>query len=293
MLSTTTCIRFGSATLAAGLFLGHGFRAHLVIKSRLRFDTALSPPVRGRAATATIYLVGAGRVATSLGAVHHGRSAWVLPPAEFERPAPAAATFQTWGDPGITLDLHVDAGQVRGPLGLGHGPRPVGPATWDALDALAAAIAPEPSRSDAEAAMRRLLTGLVADGVLAPATLAGPATAPPGPLRFWNLLASAFTRFEPRLTMDELSAQSGLSSRQLRRDARELASVFDLLGGYRDGLTVIRLRVALLLLSAPDATVTDVAVRVGYGSADALGRAFRDAGLPSPAEVRQRVRYPD
>jgi transcriptional regulator GlxA family with amidase domain len=53
---------------------------------------------------------------------------------------------------------------------------------------------------------------------------------------------------------------------------------------------VLRLRVAALLLSAPAATVADVASAVGYGSAIAMARAFRDAKLPPPSSVQAAVR---
>lgn len=292
MLSATTHIEFGQAALHTVLFVERWFRAHLVIKSRLRFDTALSPPARASPARVTVYLVGAGTVTTSRGAIHHGRLAWVLDAREFESPDPAATTFQSAGDPAITLDLHVHQRRVAGPVGIDHGPRALAPTTWSAFDALVAAIE-RADRIGADAAMGALLERLVGDGVLArdqpPVGFA--AGEPAGLVRTWSLLADAFARFEPRLTIDELSARSGLSGRQLRRGLHELAQTFDLLGGFRDGLTVIRLRAALVLLSAPAATVADVAARVGYGSADALGRAFRDVDLPSPVEVRQRVRY--
>jgi AraC-like DNA-binding protein len=56
-------------------------------------------------------------------------------------------------------------------------------------------------------------------------------------------------------------------------------------------MRVLRLRAAVLLLSAPEATPSDVARTVGYGSLDAMGRAFRDAHLPAPSVVQQAVRF--
>ena len=71
----------------------------------------------------------------------------------------------------------------------------------------------------------------------------------------------------------------------------ELKSVVASLSGFRDAMRVIRLRAAVLLLSAPDGTPSDVARIVGYGSLDAMGRAFRDAHLPAPSVVQEAVRY--
>jgi transcriptional regulator GlxA family with amidase domain len=47
---------------------------------------------------------------------------------------------------------------------------------------------------------------------------------------------------------------------------------------------------SVVLLSADDASVTDVATAVGYGSVDAMSRAFRDAGLPPPSVVQEQLR---
>lgn len=68
---------------------------------------------------------------------------------------------------------------------------------------------------------------------------------------------------------------------------------FRLLLDYaRATVVAVRLRLAALLLSAREATIAEVAQRVGYGSVDALGRAFRDAGLPSPHAIRELVISP-
>ena len=83
-----------------------------------------------------------------------------------------------------------------------------------------------------------------------------------------------------------------VSTRSLWGDVKELATTFRLGAGYRDWLLVLRLRVAALLLSAPSATVSDVAECVGYGSPIALARAFRDAGLPSPSVIQDAMLEP-
>ena len=70
---------------------------------------------------------------------------------------------------------------------------------------------------------------------------------------------------------------------------KELASTFGL-DGYRDALLLLRLRSAALMLSAPDATVVEVAKLVGYGSPIAMARAFRDAKLPAPSVVQAELR---
>ena len=49
---------------------------------------------------------------------------------------------------------------------------------------------------------------------------------------------------------------------------------------------------AIVLLSAPEGTATEVARIVGYKSLDAMGRAFRDAKLPPPSVIQDAIRFP-
>jgi AraC-like DNA-binding protein len=60
--------------------------------------------------------------------------------------------------------------------------------------------------------------------------------------------------------------------------------------GFRDATHLYRIRYATLLLSAPGVTATEIAKRLGYGTLTALGRAFRDAGLPAPSEISAALR---
>jgi AraC-like DNA-binding protein len=95
-------------------------------------------------------------------------------------------------------------------------------------------------------------------------------------------------------SLKQIAALAGLSLRQLGRDLRDLTRTFGLFGvGFRDAMRVLRLRAAVLLLSAPDGTPSDVSRTVGYGSLDAMGRAFRDANLSAPSIVQEAVRYRD
>jgi transcriptional regulator GlxA family with amidase domain len=81
-----------------------------------------------------------------------------------------------------------------------------------------------------------------------------------------------------------------MSMRQVGRDAKELSTAFGIGGGYRDALLVLRLRTAVLMLSAEGAGVADVAKLVGYGSPIAMARAFRDANLPAPSVIQADLR---
>ena len=87
-------------------------------------------------------------------------------------------------------------------------------------------------------------------------------------------------------TMGEAAEAVGLSVRQLRRDIDGFVDAFQFgLGGWRHEMRRLRLKIAALGLSAEGATVAEVARATGYGSTEAMARAFREAGLPPPSTV--------
>ncbi len=81
------------------------------------------------------------------------------------------------------------------------------------------------------------------------------------------------------------------SERQLRRDFEQLTSWLGLIeGSWRTTLHTVRLQYASALVTARQARVADVAAALGYRSDRALIQAMQRAGLPSPSEIRRRVR---
>jgi len=113
-------------------------------------------------------------------------------------------------------------------------------------------------------------------------------------LRLWAVMRPLYQDLATSASLKQIAALAGLSLRQLGRDLRDLTRTFGLFGtGFRDAMRVLRLRAAVLLLSAPDGSPSDVARTIGYGSLDAMGRAFRDAHLPAPSIVQEAVRYRD
>jgi AraC-like DNA-binding protein len=84
-----------------------------------------------------------------------------------------------------------------------------------------------------------------------------------------------------------------LTERQVRRDVVRMQENFDLFDhGFREVVHRWRLTAAVLLLSAPNLSATEVAGAVGYGSLTAMGRAFKQAHLPSPSQVRRMLTEP-
>jgi len=139
--------------------------------------------------------------------------------------------------------------------------------------------------TDRDAAAARLLATLAE---LAPG-LAITAAEPPHLARCWAALEPHFMQLQPAPSLQEIADRAGISVRQLSRDVVDLLNTFAIgLGdSFRDVVSDVRLRWAVLLLSAPALPIHEIARASGYGSLQALGRAFRDAGLPSPSAVRK------
>ena|SRR5688572_25103592 len=111
--------------------------------------------------------------------------------------------------------------------------------------------------------------------------------------RTWSALASFYERLHMSPTLSELTDLAGVSSRQVTRDLDKFFESFGVRGeGWRQVMLQWRLRMAAMLLSSSGAQVNEVASFVGYGSTEAMAHAFRDAGLPSPSEVRTALRTP-
>jgi AraC-like DNA-binding protein len=109
------------------------------------------------------------------------------------------------------------------------------------------------------------------------------------------LLWSAFRPMTEGLylnpTMQEVGALTGLSTRVVARYVEKFVGEFGLAGGaWRASTHYLRLRLAAILMTAEGATASEVALRVGYRSSDAMARAFRDAGMLAPTEIKARAR---
>lgn len=287
MLSATTTRPFGQSTLKSTVFLERRFRAHLVVRDRLLFDSAFSPPAKKPSAFVHLYATLNGNFAVDGGAPIVGRSAYVLAETEFDRMVPGAHTFRSWGAPGTIVELRVPATDLRRPVGLGNGPIELPAAVWDAYGALEA--------TPGEPALHQLIVRLGEAGVLSKdLTSSVVATEPERFSRLWTVLRPLYEDLATSASLKQIAIVAKLSLRQLGRDLGDLTRTFGLFGaGFRDAMRVLRLRAAVLLLSAPGGTPSDVAKAVGYGSLDAMGRAFRDAQLPPPSIVQDAVRYSD
>ena len=293
MLVTTNAVEVGEARVRTTFMLERVVRASIVERVGLAFDArfaAAMPP--GPGALGTLYLVTAGRFETPDGAVHEAPVAFALADDELERVTDRARGFRVYGhDAGhaapaspradsIELRFHPNARFAA--RGIAAGPVALPTACWEA----AAAVVAKPGDV---AALVALVEALAAAGVIS--TDLARDIVPVESERFariWSVFEMLYREYVGSTSLKMIAARLGMSVRQVSRDAEELAETFALHGGYRDTLFALRLRLATLLLSA-DASVGDVAKRVGYGGAIAMARAFRDAGLPAPKAVQVAI----
>jgi AraC-like DNA-binding protein len=282
MLVARSETRLGAAGVRSTVLLERAVRGHVIARDQLAFDTRFSAAAAGKPeSVGHIFLLLAGRLVAAGGAQPIAApAAFVLADDEFERVGPRSRTFRTDGPRVEAIQLRVDRRHVRAPIGLAHGAHALPARAWDAATALAAT-------ADNAAALARLLDALAGAGTLA-GEVAGTlcAVEPERFARLWDALQPLYASHGAALSLKQVAASLDMSLRQVGRDAKELVATFGIGDGFRDALLVLRLRAAVLLLAADGASIADVAAAVGYGSAIALARAFRDAKLPAPSAIQ-------
>jgi AraC-like DNA-binding protein len=287
VLSAASTRAFGASTLQSTVFLERRLRAHLVTRDRLLYDTAFGSRARAPAGVAHLHVTLRGTLQLAGGPPLAGPLAYALAETEFDHVVPGARTFRSFGAPCEIVELRVAAAELLRPAGLDRGPLELPPPVWDACQEL--------SRARTEAAVHRLIEALGAAGILSRDLTASVVTDEPERfVRVWSVIEPLYGELATSTSLKQVAQIARLSLRQLGRDLHDFTTTFNLYGGgYREAMRVLRLRAAVTLLSAPDGTPGDVARAVGYGSLDAMGRAFRDAHLPAPSIVQEAIRYRD
>ncbi len=281
MLVARSETRLGAAGVRSTVLLERAVRGHVIVRDRLAFDTRFAAAAAGKPEpVGHVFVLLAGRLVPADGAPIAAPAAFVLADDEFERVAPRSRTFRTDGERVEAIQLRVHRRHVRAAIGLAEGPRALPARAWDAALALAAA----PSDP---AMLARTLDAFAAAGIVA-GELVGTlcAVEPERYTRLWDAIQPLYATYGATLSLKQLAASLGMSLRQVGRDAKEIVATFGVGDGFRDALLVLRLRAAVLLLAAEGASIGDVAAAVGYGSAIALARAFRDAKLPAPSAIQ-------
>ncbi len=284
MLVATSEVRIGTAGVRSTLLFERAVRGTVVRRESLAFDTKYAAAASGKPeAVGHVFLMVSGRWTDDSGETLQAPVGFVLADDEIERPTRTSRTFRTDGERVDVVQLRIAKARLRVPVGIGCGPLALAPACWDAARALV-------SNVDAQG-VARLLDALARSGIVDNALTETVIAEEPEPFRrIWAALEPLYSTYGATTSLKQLASSLGMSMRQVGRDAKEMSAAFGIGGGYRDALLMLRLRVAVLLLSAPEATVAEVARLVGYGSPIALARAFRDAKIPSPSVIQAALR---
>lgn len=275
-----------------GLVFASRFWATLVEQDGVVLDTEFVPPAsepfrRGRC----LYLVANGTFCTNSGLEVNAPSAIVMTEEHLEgasgrRPL----TFVADGRPFSAIEMHVAEEDLRGPAASTDLPCTLSlrEDTWTrARDAVATALRGDDAGT--VETMSALLRALADEGVLA-ADVARAAHERVAFEILWRALRPMIERFALSSTVADLTHLAGLTARQLEKQIRAFVDRFGGLGlvgsGWRPATRHLRIKIAVMLLSAEGLSVSRVASAIGYGSTDAMARAFRDAGLAAPATVQ-------
>ena len=254
-----------------------------------RFVPASTEAARG---TWCLYLLlkGAFEIHGPAGRRFEAPSAFVLSDEQLEGARGSRPfTFTAGGRPFTAIELHVRAADVTVEPSALPAPVTLDERTWNAARAIARLGDDDDTlRSDVAA----LVEGLASLGLVARAAAAATLDGTPKPfVLLWKALRPMIERLYLTPTLQEVGDATDVSSRQIERYAQDFVASFALVGhGWRPATRHLRLKLATILLSAESASVAEVASLVGYRSSDAMARAFRDAGMPAPAVVQERVR---
>ena len=289
MLIARGSIGIGASTMAWAVAFGPRLRFAIAHRRGLVLDTRFVPASTHEADDdPCLYVVLRGSWRDSEGSHFQAPAAFVVSEQQLEG-AFGERPFTYRCDPHdfLVVEAHFRAGDT--PLRAGVHPVPVvlEPGVWAALGQVAAIESHDDSSLiDALCTFADRLgeTGLLAATL--PQLVRRPASLP---LRLlWTAIRPMAERLDLLPTLQQVGDSIGVSSRQVDRYVREFLVSSRLVGrAWRPASLHLRLKMAVVLLSAPEAKVGEVARIVGYGSIDAMGRAFRDAGLGSPSAVQE------
>jgi len=199
-----------------------------------------------------------------------------------------SSTFRSTGSPFTALEVRLPEAELVGSWKINE-PILLDASTWGAVEDLTRSAA-EDDESYATGA-RTVIERLARDGVVSEQAHESSMKTDAWMIqRSWGALKPIIERFAPASSLDEVSEGMGLSLRQTARLLGDFLSLAAWGIGWRQITLHGRFKIAVLLLSAEGATVEDVARIIGYGSINAMARAFRSAGLEAPSFIQQRLR---
>ena len=285
----------GESSLEAGLYLVPGARLQTIVSRGLAMDTRFLAAAETPADTVNLFLLHEGSVGIGLDeaatVAGHAPCWWVASRDEFELRRGPAASFSLRGEPRRSVEICLAVDRLHVPPGLRHGLR----ASSSALTASVAALFDRASSHRAQRVdrCRDLFRALSAEGICTLPTELDEGAHERSIQRILDSFDPLYQRHQTSAYAQLLAGLAGMSLRQTTRDVAAMTQLFRLPGNnLRELLRVLRLRRATMLLSAPGLSLEDVASEIGYGSLTALGRAFRDAGLPPPRDIRVALQSP-
>lgn len=202
-----------------------------------------------------------------------------------------SCTFRSEGTPLTSIELHLRPAHVLSSSG-DLAPLTLDDAAWTAARDVVAALDCEDAAVVSSERVPRLLRELERLQITTADAHVAVARSAPAPLaRVLGAISRYVERMDLGGTLKDLEAATGTSQRQVARDIEAAVRMLGLAGlGWRLTSRHLRIKIAVILLSAEQASVTRVARIVGWGSADAMTRAFRNAGLPAPTVVQRALR---
>ena len=295
MFVALTDIKHRTAHMHSMITLERAFRGNVMHREHLSFDTKFAAPALGSPDNGGhLFVLLDGEMTIAGQPPQHGPLVYLCADAEIERIDPKrTTTFRTSGPLVRVVHLRFPMEKLRRVPGLAQGPIAVTDAILATADHISTAAVQHTQQGDEmtpifAAYIEELARFGLVDHAL-PSTIV--ADEPERFIRLWRAVNGLYKEFATLSSLKELADSLNLSVRQAGRDAKEFARIFGIPGhGFRDTTRVVRLRAAALLLSAPDISVAEVAHLVGYGSAIAMGRAFRDAKLPAPGDIQAAIR---
>jgi AraC-like DNA-binding protein len=266
------------------------FWAYVVERRHLRFDSRFIPRAERPSQACLIYFLIEGTFAIDGRSAFVGPSLFGMEEDDFEGAGSRAPQrFVAEGELFVALDLRFARQDIKVDFSRGPEKLEVAERAWTAARAVVASR----DQGGAADAMRTLIGALEHENILRPGLAARVDEGDARFSRFWKGVSHFISSYQALPSLKELADRSELSIRQVAREAQAFLDAFGVLGSrWREVTLRSRLKLAVLGLSAADVTVADVARASGYGSTDAMARAFRDAGLPAPSAVQAALRAP-
>jgi AraC-like DNA-binding protein len=288
MLASAFHFEEGPVRLRGSLAFDPRFRLMALEKQGVYYDTRFIPPATTPPTGAYFFcILLSGQYTLASGERLLGPCVYLAPEEVFDgADSKFTEHYSLWGAPYRLIELRissefvVESGSARVQLVLGE---PVLAAAESFFES--ALLGPA-----SESATRELFRVLDSAGYLAKPLDAALKSETKLVQLAWNSLRPVLDSLAFSLTLDQVSAMTEKSPRQLRRVLDEFGASHGVpWAGWRDTAHRFRLRLASMLLSSADIPLQRVAERCGYGAFEALARGFQNAGLPTPAETRRQL----